>query len=48
MDIHICEGCKFKKGNVCKLHDKPIEGIKYVLSGTNIDCGCPYRAEKGE
>lgn len=46
MTKNICTGCQFLCGDLCTLHNNaPIDGIKYTLFGTTIDCGCPYRAE---
>lgn len=46
MTKDICKGCQFLNEDLCNLHnDAPISEIKYVLLGTNIDCGCPYRVE---
>ena len=42
-----CKKCKFLNENLCTLHNNtPIKDIKYVLGGTTIDCGCPFRARK--
>lgn len=46
MTKDLCKGCGFLNGDLCNLHnDAPISEIKYVLFGTDIDCGCPYRVE---
>jgi len=48
MTKDICKGCQFLSEDLlCSVHNNAsIEDIKYVLEGTTIDCGCPYRARK--